>query len=600
MSSVATPTTADKRRASDGAGATRRLAAIMLMDVAGYSRLVSEDETATLAALRGHLRDLIKPAIAEHDGRVVKTTGDGLLAEFASAVKAVTCALEIQEKMAARNADTPDRRRMLFRIGINLAEVVFEDGDVLGDGVNVAARLEGMAEPNGICLSDDVYRHVRGKVGVEFEHLGYQTLKGIADPIRVYRSILGAGKPIASIGPKPETGRSLSQLPWVAVLPFDNLSGDPEQGYFSDGITNDLITDLSKFSELAVIASHSVFTYKGKAAKIDAVARDLRVRYVVEGSVQRTGKNVRINIQLIDATSGVHLWSERYKRPLSELFNLYDEIIDRLVTTLVARVEMSERERALRKPTESLAAYDHCLRGREYWYRWERNANLMAQDHFRKAMALDPNFAQAYRDLSYVLIQACCGGWVDAPGATIKQARDLAERAVALGPADCENYHQLGFACLYARDFDRSLANYERAVELNPNSPDLLADMADALIHVGRTAEGVAMIEQAKELNPLASDWYDWVLGIAALCDERYEEALDALKRVGNSSSFLRCDLAVTYMRLNRPDDARTIIRDLLADQPDFRIGKSTLTPFKDPQMLQRFIADLRQAGLPE
>lgn len=599
MSSVAASTAAGSPKAGDGTAATRRLAAILLMDVAGYSRLVSEDEAATLAALRGHLKQLIRPEIAEHDGRVVKTTGDGLLAEFASAVQAVCCALKIQREMVGRNDGTAEGRRLQFRIGINLAEVVFEDGDVFGDGVNVAARLESLAEPNGICLSDDVYRHVRGKVGAEFENLGLQTLKGIADPIRVYRT--GAsGKPSGALPQTIEPARSLSQIPWVAVLPFDNLSGDPEQGYFSDGITNDLITDLSKFSELAVIASHSVFTYKGKPVRVDVIARDLGVRYVVEGSVQRGGDTVRINVQLIDANSGIHLWSERYKRPLGDLFQLYDEIIDRLVATLVARVEMSERERALRKPTESLEAYDHCLRGKELWYRWEKTANQAAQEHFRQAIALDPNFAQAYRNLSYILIQACCGGWVDNAEATIKQARELAERAVALGPADFENYGQLAFAALYCRDFDRSLANYRKAIELNPNSPDLLADMADALIHVGKTAEGVAMIGQAKKLNPLSSDWYDWVLGIAAFFDERYEEALDALRRVGNSSCFLRCDLVATLVRLGRMDEARAIAHELLEDQPNFRVTQGTLTPFKDPQVLQRFIADLRLAGLPE
>jgi TolB-like protein/class 3 adenylate cyclase/tetratricopeptide (TPR) repeat protein len=602
MSSVAAPSATESRKLGDGASATRRLAAILLMDVVGYSRLVSEDENATLNALKGHLKELIRPEIAGHDGRVVKTTGDGVLAEFSSAVQAVACALEIQRQMIERNTATPARRRLEFRIGVNLAEVVFEDGDVFGDGVNVAARLEGMANPNGVCVSDDVYRHVRGKVRSEFEDLGAQTLKGITDQIRVFRTKAAGEAPTAEGRPvkEPSRSRSLSQIPWVAVLPFDNLSGDPEQGYFSDGITNDLITDLSKFSELAVIASHSVFTYKGKSARIEDVARELGVRYVVEGSVQRSGDTVRINVQLIEAASGVHLWSDRYKRPLVDLFTLCDEIIDRLVATLVARVEMSERERALRKPIESLEAYDHCLRGRELWWLWEEEANRVAQDHFRKAIELDPTFSLAYRSLSYVLIQSGCGGWAASPHQVLDEARELAERAVALIPADFENYAQLGFACLYSRDFDRSLGCYRRAVDLNPNSPDLLADMADALVHVGKTAEGVAMIQQAKQLNPLSSDWYDWVLGIAAFFDGRYEEALDALNRVGNSSSFLRCDLAATYVRLGRMDEARATVRDILQAQPNYRIGSVLLTPFKNPKVTQGFVADLKLAGIPE
>jgi adenylate cyclase len=599
MSSVAAPSATESRKVGDGTSATRRLAAILLMDVAGYSRLISEDESATLKAMKGHLKELIRPEVARHDGRVVKTTGDGVLAEFSSAVQGVTCALEIQRQMIERNAAIPAQQRLEFRIGVNLAEVVFEDGDVFGDGVNVAARLESLANPNGVCVSDDVYRHVRGKVRSEFEDLGAQALKGIADPVRVFRT-KSEGTAIERRPKDSSRSRSLSQIPWVAVLPFENLSGDPEQGYFSDGITNDLITDLSKFSELAVIASHSVFTYKGKSARIEDVARELGVRYVVEGSVQRTGDTVRINAQLIEAATGVHLWSDRYKRPLVDLFVLCDEIIDRLVATLVARVEMSERERALRKPIESLEAYDHCLRGRELWWLWEENANRVAQDHFRKAVELDPSFALAYRSLSYVLIQAGCAAWAASPEQVVEEARDLAERAVALGPADFENYGQLGFACLYSRDFDRSLECYRKALALNPNSPDLIADMADALVHVGRIAEGVAMIQQAKQLNPLSSDWYDWVIGIAALFDCRYEEALDALNRVGNTSSFLRCDLAATYVRLGRMEEARATVRDILEGQPDYRISRALLTPFKNPKVAQGFVTDLKLAGLPE
>jgi adenylate cyclase len=599
MVSFASSPAADSGKTGDETALTRRLAAILLMDIAGYSHLVSEDEEGTLAAFKLHLKELVRPEIAQCEGRVVKMTGDGLLVEFGSAVQAVNCALKIQAGMIGRNSVAPIHRRLQFRIGINLGEVVFEDGDVFGDGVNIAARIESLAKPGGLCLSDDVYRHVRGKVRAEFEYLGFHTLKGIAEPIRVFSATAATNDSTKLLPQASEPPQSLSQVPWVAILPFDNLSGDPEQGYFSDGITNDLITDLSRFSELAVIASHSVFTYKGKPVKIDAVARDLGVRYVVEGSVQRGGNTVRINVQLIDAVNGIHLWAERYKRPLNDLFDLYDEIVNRLVTTLVMRVELSERERALRKPTESLEAYDHCLRGKELWYRWEKEANQIAQDHFRKAIALDPSFAQAYRNLSYVVVQSCLGGWADSPEAAIRQALEMAQKAVALGPADFENYGQLGFSLLYCRSFHKSLGSYQKAVDLNPNSADLLADMADALIHVGRTAEGVAMIDRAKHLNPLCSDWYDWVLGIAAFHDGRFEEALAALSRVENSSSFLRCDLVATYVRLGRLEEARAVVKEILNDQPTFRLTLWVLTPFKDQNVLQRFVADLQLAGLP-
>ena len=579
---------------------TRRLAAILLMDVAGYSSLVSRDEAGTLAALKGHLNELIRPQIAFHEGRVVKTTGDGLLADFASAVQAVLCGLKIQSEMVDRNQGTPEDRQIQFRIGINLGEVVFEDDDVFGDGVNIAARLQTLAEPNGICLADDVYRHVKGKVPADFQYLGFRSLKGVRERLRVFRAVPTSDKSRERQAQPAEITRSLSPVPWVAVLPFENLSGDPEQSYFSDGITNDLITDLSKFPDLGVVASHSVFTYKNRPTKIEQVAQELGVRYVVEGSVQRSGDSVRINVQLVDAASEIHLWSERFKRPLKDLFNIYDEIINRLVASLVARVEMSERERALSKPTESLEAYDHCLRGRELWYCWEKEANQRAQAHFRQAISLDPAFAQAYRNLSYVLIQSCLSGWLNEPATAIAEARTLAERAVALGPADYENYGQLGFASLYRRDFHRSLASYEKALELNPNSADLLAEMADALTHMGRTKEGLAMVARAKALNPFYPDWYDWILGIAELHDGRYEEALSALSRVGNSCNFLRCDLIATYMRLDRLGEARTIVRAILEEQPTYRLATETLRPFKDKDVLQRFVTDLRLAGLPD
>jgi adenylate cyclase len=599
MSSHAASSSTGGEKPAGKMAATRRLAAILLMDVAGYSGLVSRDEAGTLTALKRHFNELVRPQITGHEGRVVKTTGDGLLAEFSSAVQAVLCALKIQDEMARRNLDTSADRQVQFRIGINLGEVIFEDDDIFGDGVNIAARLENLAEPNGICLSDDVYRHVKGKVPADFQYLGFRSLKGVNERIRVFRAAM-TGRSPEGPSQSQEITRSQSPVPWVAVLPFDNLSGDPEQSYFSDGITNDLITDLSKFSEIAVIASHSMFTYKNKPTKIEKVAADLGVRYVVEGSVQRSADTVRINVQLIDAASETHLWSERYKRRLNGLFEIYDEIIDRLVSSLVARVEMSERERALRKPTENLEAYDHCLRGRELWYRWDKDSNERAQSHFRQAINLDPGFAQPYRGLSYVLIQSCLSGWIDQPAAAIAEARALAEKAVALSPADFENYSQLGFASLYCRDFGRSLASYEKALELNPNSADLLAEMADALIHVGKTKEGIAKVVQAKELNRFYPDWYDWVIGIGAFHDGRYEDALDALSRVGNSCTSLRCDLVATYVRLARLDEARALVRAILEEQPAYRLATETLRPFKDPSVSRKFVADLRLAGLPD
>lgn len=597
-----------ERRKADGRGGVgdapavkRRLAAILAADVKDYGIHVHEDEIGTLSAFQGHVKDVIEPEVERHGGRVFNTTGDGLLAEFVSVVEALTCAVEIQNAMVRRNADGPPGRQLEFRMGLNLGEVVIEGTDLLGEGVILAARLQGMADASGICISDDVYRQVLGKVNVGFEDLGTQPLKNIAGLTRVFRvgpaSERAAARPVAA---RPSAPSLTAAGPTLAVLPFDNLSGDPDQGYFSDGITTDLITDLSRFPDLGVIASHTVFAYKDKAISIDAVARDWGVRYLVEGSVQRSGEMVRINVQLVDVSSGRHLWSERYKRKLDDLFAVQDDIARGIVAIVAARVEISELERALRKPTENLAAYDHYLRGKKLWFRWTPEDNRQAHEHFRKAVELDPKYSRAYNALSYVLIQSALGGWAQDPEGVIQRARDLAETAVALGPSDFENQAQLAMACLYCRDFDRCLAFYERALDLNPNSSDLLAEMADALVHVGRTADGVAKIAQAKRLNPICPDWYDWVLGIAAFNDGRYEDALDALLRLDDHSNFLRADLVATYVRLERLDEAKAVAAEMLQRQPDYRVATEQLRPFKDPEVLRRFIADLRRAGLPD
>jgi adenylate cyclase len=578
----------------------RRLAAILIADVVGYTRLMHDDDGATLAALTAHRRELVEPEIAGHDGRLVNTAGDSLLAEFASVVEALACAVEIQRQMPARNAEVPPYRRIQFRIGIALGEIIVRAGDIFGDGVNTAARLQTLARPNEVCVSADVYRQVRGKLNVDFEDLGEHAAKNLPDPLRVFRVMPAVERAEALPQAKPKPGSAQWVGPLVAVLPFGNLSGDPGRDYFSDGITNDLITDLSRFPDLAVIASHSVFAYKGKPTKIETIARDLGVRYVVEGSVQHAGNKVRINAQLIDTLTDRHMWSQRYNRDLEDLFAVQDEIAHSIAATVFRRLELSERERALRKQTESLEAYDHFLRGQAVWYGWTCESNAEAQAHFRKAIELDPNFARAYGALSYVLVQAVYEGWTDRPEATLKEACELGRTAVARGPSDFENLEHLGFAYLYCREFDRSLACYERALELNPNSADLLADMADMLVHIGRSAEAVAYIARAKRLNPICPEWYDWVLGIAAFHDGRYEEALTAFTRAANPSTFLLREIVATYVRLGRMGDAQSVAREVLRRQPDYRVSAESIRPFKDGKVLEAFISDLRRAGLPD
>jgi adenylate cyclase len=577
----------------------RRLAAILVADVVGYSRLMHDDDDGTLAALTAHRHELVEPEIARHDGRLANTAGDSLVVEFGSVVEAVSCAVEIQRQMPGRNADIPPERRVQFRIGISLGEIIGRAGDIFGDGVNTAARLQQLARPNEICVSADAYRQVRGKLDVQFEDLGEHVGKNLPEPLRVFRIVPGTGK----VGPAP--AKVVQTVPaqvagrLIAVLPFGNLSGDPGRDYFSDGITNDLITDLSRFPDLAVIASHSVFAYKGKPVTIETVARELGVRYVVEGSVQHAGDRVRINAQLIDTLTDRHLWSHRYNRDLQDLFAVQDEIAHSIAATVFRRLELLEREHALRKPTDSLEAYDHFLRGQAVWYGWTSESNAEARAHFRKAIELDPNFARAYGALSYTMVQAALEGWLDNPEAALREARNLAQIAVARGPSDFENLEHLGFACLYCREFDRSLAYYEQALELNPNSADLLADMADMLAHLGRTAEAVAQINRAKRLNPICPDWYDWVLGIAAFHDGRYEDALAAFTRAGTQSTFMLREMVATYVRLGRLDEARALAREVLQRQPGYRLATESIRPFRDPKVLEAFIADLRRAGLP-
>src|SRR6202521_2781761 len=368
----------------------RRLAAILAADVAGYSRLMGADEEGTHERLKAHRRALVDPKITEHRGRIVKTTGDGMLVEFASVVDAVRCAVEVQRGMAERNAEVPQEQRIEFRIGINVGDIILDGGDIFGDGVNVAARLEGLAEPGGICLSGDAQRQVRGKLDVVFEDAGEQRLKNIAWPVRVFR-VRPAG---AAANARPAL--ALPDKPSIAVLPFQNLSGDPEQEYFADGMVEDIITALSRFRNLFVISRNSSFTYKGHAVDVKQVGRELGVRYVLEGSVRKAANRVRITAQLIDAATGAHLWADRFDGGLEDIFSLQDQVTASVVGAIAPKLEQAEIERAKRKPTESLDAYDYYLRGIASVNLGTRDANAEALRLFYRASELDPDFATAY------------------------------------------------------------------------------------------------------------------------------------------------------------------------------------------------------------
>jgi TolB-like protein/class 3 adenylate cyclase/Tfp pilus assembly protein PilF len=581
-------------------GDVRRLAAILVVDAAGYSEMMRIDETSTHRQIKSDIGTIFAPMTQAHRGRVVKTTGDGLHAEFASIVDCVQCATAMQQGVAKRKTGLPEAAPLLYRIGINLGDIIVEPDDIYGDGVNVAVRLQGLAEPGEILLSGDAHRQVAGKVKVAFDDLGHHRVKHIAEPIHVFR-VPYEGAPLAE-------GRRRSSAPpaqpqpaaaAIAVMPFDNLSDAADQGYFSDGLTNDIITDLSKFSELFVIASHTAAAYKAKSPALDTLGRDLGVTYVVQGSVQRGGDRIRINVKLAETATGRHLWAERYDRKAQDLFQVQDEIVQMIVGTLVARVSISERMRALHQKPENLKAYDFYLRGRAAFQGWAADTNKQAREFFTKAIELDPFFALAYGYLAYSYVQAWLGGWERSP-ATLKRARDLAHQAVVLGPSDYDNQWSLGVAYIYSREFEKGMAAFERAIELCPNGPDLLADMADALVYVGRPEEAVANIHRAMRLNLIHPDSYLWSLGVALYHCGRYEEALSALMRMNQPPNLVRRHVAANLVRLGRMEEARQMATEFLKNDPDYRLERETVWPHKNPNDLDDFITDLRRAGLPD
>ena len=475
--------------------ADRRLAAILAADVVGYSRLMGVDETATLAALKASRKELVDGKIAEHKGRIVKLTGDGILAEFTSVVNAVACAVEIQRGMVGRNAGVPQDRRIEFRIGVNLGDVVVEDGDIFGDGVNVAARLENMAEPGGICVSASVREHVGNRLHIAFEDAGEQRLKNIERPIRVFRVSPATSGAAAQTSRPPRMG----QKPSIAVLPFANMSGDPEQEYFADGMTEDLITDLSKVSGLSVIARNSVFTYKGKPADVQEVSRRFGVATVLEGSVRKAGLRVRINAQLIDGKDGTHLWADRYDRDLTDIFALQDEITKAIVEQLKVRLLPAERQAIEAAPTQNIDAYNYYLQGRHFYHLHSTPHALLAQRLFRKAVELDPLYARAYSGLADCAWSLLTNHY---EGVSADEIMVASKTALRLDPALAEAHASYGIALHLAGQWQEAMAQFDKAIELDPDLYEAFYLSAYAC-RDRRDPEGAArMYARAAELAP--------------------------------------------------------------------------------------------------
>ena len=476
------------------ASAQRRLAAILVADVVGYSRLMEADEAGTLAALRDRRKGIVEPLVRENGGRIVKFMGDGVLVEFASAVNALRCALDLQKRMAEAN-EKPSERQIVLRIGVNLGEVVGEGSDIFGDGVNIAARLEGLAEPGGICISGKVHEEIRGKLEFAATDLGEVTLKNITRPVRAFRITVGTNSksPVEPRGPA-------DSRPSIGVLPFTNMSGDQEQEYFADGITEDIITELARNRGLFVIARNSSFTFKGTAINVGEVGRKLGVRYVVEGSVRKAGKRVRITAQLIEAATGSHVWAERYDRDLEDIFAVQDEVTRSIVAAVPGHVESDIVKASRRKPTESLGAYDHYLRGVEIVNRWRNDDIPQAMAEFESAVKLDPNFARAHASLGHMHLRVY---WQTMAPRALKPANTETELAVRLDGGDSRCLSIRGLVLLTSRDFDGALDTFQRALQLSPDDPELNIRMAYYLTCTGRADEAIERSLKAMRSSPV-------------------------------------------------------------------------------------------------
>ena len=570
----------------------RRLAAILAADVAGFARLAEADEASTLARLRALRAEVIEPSVRRHRGRLVKLMGDGLLAEFPSVVDAAACALAIQDGTAALHEGSTPADALYLRIGLNLGDVVVEGDDLMGDGVNVAARLEGLAEPGGIVISGTAFDHLHGKLDLGFASLGEQRLKNIGRPVRAYRLLRGGVSTGAPATPAPPPER-----PSLAVLPFDNLSGDAAQAYFSDGVSEDLITELSRFRDLVVLARHSSFALRGQPHDAVEIGRRLSVRYLLEGSVRKAGNRVRITAQLIDAATGTHLWAERYDRPLDDIFAVQDEVVATIAATLIGRIEAAGLERARRKPTEDLAAYDLVLRGMDRLAAYEPGTNAEARRLFEAAVALDPDYAVAH---AYLALAIFSQGWSREPDASLERCLEHAQRAVALDPSDSRCHRVLAMALLFARAFERADVHSERSLTLNPNDAHAAAFRGYLLACLGRAEEAVALIRRAIDRNPYRPGYFWDLLACALHAAGRYEEAIAAFARVPEAGLHHRVRLAACHARLGDAAAAQRCVEQVLAAQPGFSVAAWVATmPIRAEADRQRLAQELLAAALP-
>jgi adenylate cyclase len=582
----------------------RKLTAILAADVVSYSRLMSIDEAGTLAALRAHRRELIDPKIAEHHGRTVKTTGDGMLVEFPSVVEAVQCAVEVQRAMIPRNAGISPDLAMSFRVGIHQGDVVVEDGDIFGDGVNVVARLVELAEPGGLCISERVREDIAGKLILDCLDLGNKYLKNIARPVRVYKAQIEseavARKPL-EVASKEKMAFPLPDLPSIAVLPFENMSGDPKQEFFSDGITETIITALSKVPRLFVIARNSTFTYKGKPVKAKQVSEELGVQYVLEGSVQKSGDRVRITAQLIDAFSGHHLWAERYDRDLKDIFALQDEITMKVITALQVELTAGEMAGMMAKGTKNIDAFIKYMQAMQFFDKVTKEGNAQAKKILEEAIALDPEYPRLYMGLAFIHYMDVWYGTTESPDQSLARAFELAQKAISLDDSNAAAYSVLGQIYMMKKQYDKAIAECERAVSLDPNSADIFLRLGTVLNYAARAEKAIPYLQNAIRLNPLPSAHYFIQLAVAYRDSGQYEKAIEASKKAlqrepNNQFSYIH--MAISYIRLGLEEEARAAAAEILTINPNFSLERyAKILPFPQP-VADRVVEDLRKAGL--
>jgi adenylate cyclase len=578
-------------------GFKRKLTAILSADVVGYSRLMGEDEDTTVQTLTTY-RDVISSLIKDHQGRVVDSPGDNILAEFVSVVNSLRCAWDVQQEIKSRNADLPENRRMNFRIGINLGDVIEEGDRIYGDGVNIAARLESLAEEGGICISGTAYDQVKNKLPFRYEYQGEQVVKNIREPIRVYKVLIKKDADELILGKELE----LPDKPSIAVLPFKNLSGDPGQEFFSDGFTEDIITTLAKIPRMFVIARESSFTFKGKSVNIQVIGRDLGVRYVLEGSIQKFGDRIRITAQLIDATNGHHLWAEKYDRELKDIFAMKDEITMKIATVL--QVKLTEGESANWGPeTKSFEAYIKVRQSWEHFRAFTPDDNILSRQKAKEALDLDPNYSSATEMFAWTLLMDGIFGTSKTPEKSIEQAFELAQKVLDRGDSDAGAHFLIGYAYSRKGQFDKAISELEIARDLFPNNAEINAGLGMILNAAGKPEDAINVLKNAMRLSPIPPSWYLENLGGAYRLTGQYKKAVHEYKKaiqLQPDDMFSHLNLALCYVKLGREEDANAEAAEVLRINPKFSAESyAKHIPLKGEASKKILIDGMRKAGLP-